>query len=158
MGNNSKARDRDRPTTLVFQDNTVPRDNGVLHREMKGGESTQLREVTTKDGLVKIVRPRPSISSRTCKEHADAQQPHLVITEETHSPEQRKWEPMKSARNLLPMITIREKGTRLGPAPLGTGMTMVRAPFDAVTDERCRCSSSREPSKERVSSLMFTTE
>jgi hypothetical protein len=60
MDNSSKARDRDRPTTLVFQDNTVPRDSGVLHREMKVVESTQLREVTTKDGLVKTVRPSPS--------------------------------------------------------------------------------------------------
>jgi hypothetical protein len=58
MDNNSKAkvRDRDRPTTLVFQDNTVPRDSGVLRREMKGVESTQLREVTTKDGLRTTVR------------------------------------------------------------------------------------------------------
>jgi len=72
MDNNSKPRDKDRPTTLVFQDNTVPRDSGVLHREMRVVESTQLSEVTTKDGLVRIVSQRPSISSRTCKEHADA--------------------------------------------------------------------------------------
>jgi hypothetical protein len=65
MDNSSKARDRDRPTTLVFQDNMVPRDNGVLHREMKVVESTLLNVVTTKDGLVKIVRPRPAFMSRT---------------------------------------------------------------------------------------------
>jgi hypothetical protein len=61
MDNNSKVRDQDRPTTLVFQDNTVPRDSGVLLKEMRVVESTQLREVTTKDGLVKIVSPRPVV-------------------------------------------------------------------------------------------------
>jgi hypothetical protein len=61
MVNNFKARVRDRPTTLVFQDNMVPKDSGVLHREMKVVESTQLRGVTTRDGLVKIVSPRPVV-------------------------------------------------------------------------------------------------
>ena len=63
MDNNYKVRDRDkdRPTTLVFQDNMVPRGSGVPHREMKVVESTQLREVITKDGLVKIVSPRPVV-------------------------------------------------------------------------------------------------
>jgi hypothetical protein len=65
MDNNFKARDRDRPTTLVFQDNMVPRDSGVLHREMKVVESTLLNVVTTKDGLVKIVSPPPAFMSRT---------------------------------------------------------------------------------------------
>jgi len=65
MGNNYKARDR--PTTLVFQDNMVPRDNGVLHREMRVVESTLLSEVTTKDGRVKIVNPHPA----PCGAHAD---------------------------------------------------------------------------------------
>ena len=69
MDNNSKAKDRgrDRRTILVFQDNTVPRDNGVLHREMRVVESTQLNEVTTKDGRVKIVNPRPP----PCGAHAN---------------------------------------------------------------------------------------
>jgi len=67
MGNNYKVKVRDRPTTLVFQDNMVPRDNGVLHRETRVVESTLLREVTTKDGRVKIVNPRPA----PCGAHAD---------------------------------------------------------------------------------------
>jgi hypothetical protein len=65
MDNNSKDRDRDRRTTLVFQDSMVRKDSGVLHREMKVVESTLPNVVTTKDGLVKIVRPRPAFMSRT---------------------------------------------------------------------------------------------
>jgi len=69
MGNNYKVRDRDRdrPTTLVFQDNMVLRDSGVPLKEMKVVESTLLSEVTTKDGRVKIVNPRPA----PCGAHAD---------------------------------------------------------------------------------------
>lgn len=59
MANNSKARVRDNLVILVFQDNKVPRDNGVLRQETKVEESIPLNEVTTRDGLVKIVRPCP---------------------------------------------------------------------------------------------------
>ena len=58
MANNSRAKVRDSLVILVFQDNRVPRDNGVLRPETKVEESTLLNEVTTKDGLVKIVRSR----------------------------------------------------------------------------------------------------
>ena len=58
MANNSKAKVRGSLVILVFQDNKVPRGNGVLHPETKVEESTPLSEVTTKDGLVKIVRSR----------------------------------------------------------------------------------------------------
>jgi hypothetical protein len=51
-----KDRDRDRPTILVFQDNKVPRDNGVLLEGMRMVESTLLSVVTTKDGLRRTVR------------------------------------------------------------------------------------------------------
>ena len=56
--NNSKVRDKDkdRPTILVFQDNKVPRDNGVLLEGMRMVESTLLSVVTTKDGLRRTVR------------------------------------------------------------------------------------------------------
>jgi hypothetical protein len=60
MVNNSKDRDKDkdrvRPTILVFQDNKVPRDSGVLLEGMRMVESTLLSVVTTKDGLRRTVR------------------------------------------------------------------------------------------------------
>ena len=59
MANNSRAKVRDNLVILVFQDSRVPRDNGVLRQETKVEESTPLSEVTTRDGPVKIVRPRP---------------------------------------------------------------------------------------------------
>jgi hypothetical protein len=61
MVNNSKDRTKDRikdkgrRPTLVFQDNRVPKDNGVLHEEMRVVESTQLNVATTKGGLRKTV-------------------------------------------------------------------------------------------------------
>jgi hypothetical protein len=57
----SDYRVRARQAILVFRDNTVLRDNGVLHKEMKVGESTQLSEAITKVGTITIVR-YPSLS------------------------------------------------------------------------------------------------
>jgi len=107
-------------TTRVFLDNKVPRDSGVL----VGLEGLiLLSTATTRDGPVKIVRALYTI-------RADILMSQLLPRAdmvEMLSRGKHRWERMMRVKNLLQMIWMMEKGTRLALVLLDTDILMVRA-------------------------------